>query len=365
MRAYIVMPCLNEQRELVATCASLGFGPGAATDKPDGTLVLVDNGSTDRTFELSRDIQQTSPPGTVELTYEPERGYVPPRRRGIDLVAQLALEEGVVAEDVLILQADADTQYQPGYVAEMRAAGETAGPQTLLEGRAEAAPEFALEHSAYQALCEQVSASVRALCVAEADDVIVDDKICAFRLADYRVWGGHEREYDPHGEEIHAETSRLFLRAKSYNARKIIVERATAQPSRRKLYESPGLYFATSGFPHGADWVARWRRDYAGIDSFEALHQSHSPVHEAILLRQCHDLILFGVLPLWVGHALGTLATTDALRARFAPLLRLLPPLTRDQLRHTPGIVLHTALQLIDTQLPQLKSYLAENTNLG
>ena len=52
MRAYIVMPCLNEERELVATCASLGFGPGVATDNPDGTLVLVDNGSTDRTPEL-------------------------------------------------------------------------------------------------------------------------------------------------------------------------------------------------------------------------------------------------------------------------------------------------------------------------
>lgn len=365
MRAYIVMPCLNEERELVATCASLGFGPGVATDNPDGTLVLVDNGSTDRTPELMRYIRQGSPPGAVELAHEPERGYVPPRRRGIDLVAQLALEEGLVAEDVLILQADADTQYQPGYVTEMRAAGETAGPQTLLEGRAEAPPEFALEHPAYQALCEQVSASVRTLCVAETDDVVVDDKICAFRLADYCVWGGHAREFDRQGQEIHAETSRLFLRARSYGARKIMAEGAVAQPSRRKLYESPGLYFATTGFPHDAEWAARWRRDYAGIDSFEALHQLHPLVHEAILLRQCHDLILFGVLPLWVGHALGTLPTTDALGARLAPLLKLLPPLTRDQLRHTPGLVLCTALQLIDMQLPQLRSYLAENTNLS
>lgn len=365
MHAYIVMPCLNEERDLVAACASLGFGPGAAAEKPDGTLVLVDNGSTDRTLELRRDIQQTSPPGAVELTYEPERGYVPPRQRGIDLVAQLALEEGLVAEDVLILQADADTQYQPGYVAEMCAAGETAGPQTLLEGRAEAPPEFTLEHPAYQALCEQVSVSVRALCVAEADDVIVDDKICAFRLADYRVWGGHGREYDPQGQEIHAETSRLFLRAKSYGARKIIVEGAAAQPSRRKLYESPGLYFATTGFPYSVEWVARWRRAYAGIDSFEALHQSLPLVREAILLRQCHNLILFGVLPLWVGHALETLPTTDTIGARLAPLLKLLPPLTRDQLRHTPGLVLWTALQLIEMHLPQLRNYLAENADLS
>lgn len=363
MHAYIVMPCLNEERELVAACASLGFGPDAAAERSGGTLVLVDNGSSDRTLELMRDIQQASPSGAVELTYEPQRGYVPPRRRGIDLVAQLALEEGLIAEDVLILQADADTQYQPGYVAEMRAVCEAAGPQTLLEGRAEAPPEFALEHSAYQTLCEQVSISVRALCFAEADDVIVDDKISAFRLADYRVWGGHVREYDPQGEEIHAETSRLFLRAKSDGARKIIVEEAVARPSRRKLYESPGLYFATNGFPHGAEWVARWRRAHAGIDSFEALHQSHPLVSEAILLRQCHDLILFGVLPLWVGQVAGTLSTTGVIGARLAPLLHLLPPLTRDQLRHAPGLVLWTALQLVEKQLPQLRIYLAQNAN--
>jgi len=363
MHAYIVMPCLNEERELVATCATLGFGLGTAAEEPDGMLVLVDNGSTDRTPELMRHIQQTSPSGAVALTHEPERGYVPPRRRGINLVAELSLEEGLVAEDVLILQADADTQYQPDYVAEMRAAGEAAGPQMLLEGRAETPPKFPLEYPAYQALCEQVSVSVRALCVAEADDVIVDDKICAFRLADYLVWGGHVREYDPRGEEIHAETSRLFLRAKSDGARKIIVEAAAARPSRRKLYESPGLYFATTGFPHGTEWVARWRRAYARIDSFEALHQSHPLVCEAIILRQCHDLILFGVLPLWVGHALGTLSATSAIGARLAPLLNLLPPLTRDQLRYTPGLVLWTALQLIEMQLPQLKNYLAENAD--
>jgi glycosyltransferase involved in cell wall biosynthesis len=361
MHAYIVMPCLNEERELVAACASLGFGPHSATEKSGGTLVLVDNGSSDGTLELMRDIQQASPSGAVELTYELERGYVPPRRRGIDLVSQLTLEEGLNDEDVLILQADADTQYQPGYVAEMRAVCEAAGPQTLLEGRAEAPPEFALEHSAYQALCEQVSMSVRALCCAEADDVIVDDKISAFRLADYRVWGGHVREYDPQGQEIHAETSRLFLRAKSDGARKMIVEGAVARPSRRKLYESPGLYFATNGFPHGAEWVARWRRAYAKIDSFEALHQSHPQVCEAILLRQCHDLILFGVLPLWVGHAAETQSATDEIGVRLAPLLKLLPPLTRDQLRQTPGLVLCKALQLIESQLPQLRCYLAEH----
>lgn len=364
MRAWIVMPCLNEERELVATCASLGFGPGAATDKPDATLVLVDNGSTDGTPDRMRQIQQASPPGTVALTQESERGYVPPRRCGIDLVARLATEEGLVADDVLVLQADADTRYQPGYVAEMLAAAEAAGSQTLLEGRAEAPPEFVRQHPEYQALCEQVSASVGALCVAEADDVIVDDKICAFHLADYIAWGGHAREYDPRGQEIHAETSRLFLRAKPSGARKVSVDGAVAQPSRRKLYESPMLYFTTVGFPHGSAWVAQWRQAYTGIDRFDALSQSDPHVREAIFLRQCHEVILFGVLPVWVGQTLGTMPKPDAIGARLSPIVNLLPPLTYDQLRHAPGFVLSTALQLMETRLPQLRNCLSENVRL-
>ena len=360
MRASIVMPCFNEERELVATCASLGFGSEVATSKPDATLVLVDNGSTDRTRGLMLQIQRASPPGTVVLTQEGERGYVPPRRRGIDLVAALAVEQGQPADDILVLQADADTRYQPGYVAEMLAAAEAAGPQTLLEGRAQAPPEFVTQQPEYQALCEQISASVTNLCVGEADDVIVDDKICAFRLADYLAWGGHAREYDPRGHEIHAETTRLFLRAKPGGARKVAVDGAVAQPSRRKIFESPTLHLATAGFPHGAAWAARWRRTYAGTDSFDGLRHPNSHVREAVVLRQCHEVLLFGALPVWVGQAVGTIPVEEAIGERLSPILKLLPPLTCDQLRHAPGLVLWAVMQLIETQFPQLKNYLSE-----
>lgn len=359
MRAYIVMPCLNEEAELEATCASLGFGLGAEIAPVATTLILVDNGSTDRTPEIMRNIWHSSCQGAVMVTYESERGFVPPRRHGIEYAAQLVKTEGVALSDVLILQADADTQYQPGYVAAMLAAGETAGPLTLLEGRAAVSSEFRALHPAYQALAERVDASVQSLCVSETEDVIIDDKICAFRLADYLAWGGHVREYDLKGEEVHAETTRLFLRGKSFGAAKTLVDRAVAHPSRRKVYENPALYFATAGFPHGGTWSDRWLASNTEPNSFDMTGES-SP--QAVFSRQCHDLILFGVLPVWIGRAVSTkLSLPDAVATPLAPLLDLLPPITLDNVRNAPGSILTAALRLIDTNARDLEIFLSKH----
>ena len=71
MRTVVVIPCLNEQATLAATCASLGFGlDGPSPD--DVTLVLVDNGSDDETPAVMGSIRQSSPDRVI-LAKEPER----------------------------------------------------------------------------------------------------------------------------------------------------------------------------------------------------------------------------------------------------------------------------------------------------
>jgi glycosyltransferase involved in cell wall biosynthesis len=47
----VVMPCLNEQDGLAASCRSLGFG-SAQLPPERCLLVLVDNGSTDSTLDI-------------------------------------------------------------------------------------------------------------------------------------------------------------------------------------------------------------------------------------------------------------------------------------------------------------------------
>jgi glycosyltransferase involved in cell wall biosynthesis len=360
MRAYVVMPCLNEEDSLAAACSSLGFSHESFFPD-DVRLVLVDNGSTDTTKEIMQQVLRRSPFGTVFITKESERGFVPPRRHGVEVAMKLADDDGVETTNVLIVQADADTVYRPGYLEGLTIAAETAGPQVLLHARTDAPAEFATNHFEYQALCEHTDAAMQALYVPETEDVILDDKVCAFRLSDYLSWGGYRREYESNGEEIHAETSRLYLRGKTRGGRLLHVD-VSAEPSRRKVLESPALYFATSGFPHGSAWAARWRLSYTGQDTFDAFYISNANLKEAIFQRQAHNLVLFGVLPAWIARSLSLRTIPLALEARLLPILQVLPALDRTTIWDAPGHVIWTALQLIEAHRAELQEYLLKHT---
>jgi hypothetical protein len=362
MQSFIVMPCLNEEKALIATCASLGFGCGHQAMAPDARLVLVDNGSEDRTCVIMRHIRQQSPAGSVILTSEPERGYVPPRHRGVLAVCSLAPLASYPEGGVLIIQADADTYYQEGYVLAMQQTAQRAGPNVLVEGIVQTSPEFSRAHPGYESLSTRVSASLRGICVDEADDVIVDDKVCAFGLKDYFAWGGHVREFDPAGEEIHAETSRLYMRAKVTGACKIRASGAIAHPSRRKILENSVLHFATDGYPRGPTWSANWARSYNGPNNLEAFEHSDAEVAlaSAIFIRQAHELILFGVLPAWIAKKLGSRTISEELCATLMPLLSLLPLISPDDIWRAPGKLLHEALSLTERHSESLRRYLTE-----
>jgi len=359
MHASIVIPCLNEEGNLAATCASLGFGNGRVPP-PNVRLVLVDNGSTDRTASIMEEVWHQSPVGSVIVTCDPERGFVPPRRRGIEVAGNLADVVAIDREALLIVQADADTIYGADYVATMMSAAEIAGPNVLLEGTTEVLPEFAEAHSGYLALCARVDTTVRHLCVPASDDVIADDKVAAYRLSDYLAWGEHQREYNPHGDEIHAETSRLYMRAKTFGARKISVGGAIAWPSRRKIYDHPALYFITDGFPHGEPWSSRWCQYHPEMTGFDALYTPGPARTEAIFLRQAHELILFGVLPAWIANAVDRTTIPPALSRRLALLVDTLPKLTPECLKSNAGESLWTAMNLIENQPNSIKIFLSK-----
>ena len=119
MDVAVVIPCLNEQETIAATARSLGFGEGV--DPPAGAqLVLVDNGSSDGTWDVMGRVAAEAPSGVVQRIVEGERGFVPPRDQGVRHAALLAAERGCQADQLLILQADADTEYLPHYIERMR-----------------------------------------------------------------------------------------------------------------------------------------------------------------------------------------------------------------------------------------------------
>ena len=119
----------------------------------------------------------------------------------------------------------------------MRAA---AGVDTLLEASIGRAKRDDPRLANYRALELEVDGRTRSLEVADSDEVLIDDKACGYRLSDYQRWGGLRREYLPDGSEIHAETSRMYLRAlATAGAKRVRVERAGALTSARRIYEKP------------------------------------------------------------------------------------------------------------------------------
>ena len=321
MLTVIVIPCLNERDEIFLAAKSFGFGLGEEATPKDTYLVLVDNGSTDGTLASMHAIRRRSLKGAVVVTSEAERGYVPPRARGVTMAARLARSTGVPPGRVLILQADADTRYEEGYVNAFREAAESASGPALFEGLTHAPGRFLVGHPGFQRFADGIDAEMAPFLVDDGLDVIVDDKVSGYLLTSYLAWGGHRREYRADGKEIHAETSRLFLRGKVMGAAHVRAPRAQAIPSRRKILRNPIRHFATAGFPRDEAWWRSWSRGYDGPRDLEAFETADPgpALQRVIAMRKAHLLALMSALPLLVAGPLQV--EIERRRARLHPLV--------------------------------------------
>ncbi len=209
-------------------------------------------------------------------------------------------------EDVLILQGDADTTYSSNYAAAMKAAALAVGPGVLLKARTLLPDSFVEDFPDYLQLCESVDTEYEDLLSDHPDDVVIDDKACGFRLSDYLCWGSHRREFIANGDEVYAETTRLYLRGKSFGARAVLVDAATATHSTRRIFEHAGLDLATSGFPREGTWREQWARRLEPIADIRTLlgQPKSALVKVAVLWRRRHLLGVFGILPLHVARTL-------------------------------------------------------------
>ena len=290
MQTVIVMPCLNEEALLRETCHSLGFG--GEEPVPDGrVLVLVDNGSTDRTFEVMGCIRDQSRAGSVHLVSQPERGYVPARHAGILAAAE------IVGSDAFVLQADADTAYADDYVERMTRAF-LANPDCLIEGASVVRRDFRRRYPGFHAMCERVDADVIDR-TDEAEAVIVPDAVSGFSIADYLRWGGHQREYLANGDELFAETTRLYIRANLMGCCRFKDAQALAFQSRRKVIETPGMYVSCAGFPRERRWRKVWQARHPSALTLGDFEAADAAVRFSDLLveRRCHLIALFAWLP--------------------------------------------------------------------
>ncbi len=99
-RFSVVVPAFNEAEWLPATLRSLCAQEGASSFE----IVLVDNNSADATAEVARSFG-------VRVLTEPVRGVCQARQRGL-----------LSARGEIVVSADADTIYPPGWLAQIEAA---------------------------------------------------------------------------------------------------------------------------------------------------------------------------------------------------------------------------------------------------
>jgi len=345
----VVIPCLNEQDVLADACKSLGFGLGKQFEMTNKFLFIVDNGSTDGTLDIAKEIQYNSPCDMVFIGHEVERGYIPPRHKGNLLAKELAKSFGWKDEDVFILQADADTMYSVGYLDAMRSASYLQGPGVLIESCSEYPPTFVKAYPRYIEACGIADQPFAKWFNDNMYDVVVDDKTCGYRLQDYLDWGGHVREYDLDGEEIYAETTRLYIRAIAAGARRFRLETATAYHSIRKVLENPLLELATTGFPRAVSWKTKWLENHKATNTITEIcaNLEHPEVQRAINIRRRHTIALFGVLPLHIAQTLN-----EDLVSRFPEFIKklasMLPKRNQLTLSSHPGAFLTDVLYQLD-----------------
>lgn len=348
----IILPCLNEEATLRSTCASLGFGTKDGHQPTDCFLFIVDNRSSDRTARIAQEVRASSRPGTVFVTQEDERGYVPARHAGVEVATRtLAGQAQIPSESVLALQADADTIYTAGYVDAMRSASELAGRGGLVSGLAELPADFILRHAGYQAMVQAIDHAALYPLAPATPDVICCDAVCGYRLDQYFAWGGHRREYDPNGDEILAETTRLYLRSLLHGTFLVHVDTAIAYPSPRKIVTHPAREFASAGFPRNARWKSEWDSRYERLGGINELisNQDNLTVRASVRTRKRHSVALFGLLPVHVSRALDREPPPN--QAQLAEVAgQVLPHRDSETVTNQPGILLSDVLALVDDE---------------
>jgi hypothetical protein len=331
---------LNEEDWIEATCQSLGFGAGA--EESPATLVLVDNGSSDRTLQVSQAIAASSA-AAVQVVEEPERGHVPARRRGNRTAADLAQMMGAQSTELLIIQCDADTIYSPGYIAAMTDYAERADRPDAMFQADTLPPASATSAPLVESLIAECDRLFEDRWGHQEFDMVVDDKACAYTLDSYGRWGGFKREFTGEGDEILAETTRLAMAGSVVGLKVNTVATAGAVHSTRRLDEDAVQTLASAGFPY----VRRRLLPGYGLVPLLVLERrtvaGETIINEIIHVRRRHLAALLVVLPHCISR---TLRHATPREPAVRQCLELIPDLSAADLRNAPGRLLADVLSL-------------------
>lgn len=299
-------------------------------------------------LEVAKRIQALSKENTVIIGSETTQGVVRARHKGNIMVKDFAQKNNLNPSSFLILQSDADTIYSEGYPIVMRDAALSCGYNFIFESIANYPKDFTEQNKDYSEQCSAIDAKYFELFLMNpSDDIIIDDKTAGYWLKDYFLWGGHQEEHTAKGEEIFSETTRLFIRAKAYGAKRVLVTDAFASHSPRKIFSNPALHFATAGFPREKLWNRQFLSmpETSSLDSF-TLDTVLTP--EVRRMRELHLIAIFSILPLHVNKAMkASDSFNEAANAFYKKISHLLPKRVYSDLINQPGLMLSDVFNVI------------------
>lgn len=297
METFVVIPCLNEAENILETVNSLGFGRSSSL-AATVHLVLVDNGSEDNTPQIINQIKNENTVNRVLVAHENQRGFVPARRRGVDVARDFAIKNGICKERCLIMQVDADADYSPGYLKKFSDLATNIGEGYLFE--AESIPHVCMSHNETELMRRMMKFDSEFMPSEPAGaDCIVDDKMVGYLLSDWERVGGLQRDWVSGKEFVFCGTTRMWIRMLSHSFKRILVDGATCGHSLRKISEGADIFFATGGWPRGQIWKTQWRSRYPIVASTSQLLSSKGEaIYESVLeSRKQHLDAMFKFLP--------------------------------------------------------------------
>jgi glycosyltransferase involved in cell wall biosynthesis len=294
MHAFVVIPCLNEEKNLFSTCSSLGFGNGVDNLLP-ATLVIVNNGSTDGTQNVAEAVARNSHIDSVIIVDESVRGFVPARVRGVQESYARAKTMGLAPDECLIIQADADTIYSREYIESFLRHSQILGPGVLLESVCLSDNKDPMVAKLTDLLNDFDGKFFADQLI--QSDCVVDDKSVGYRYSDWLAVGGMQRDFIGTKELIYCGTTRLWMRMLANGFTRRSVEEASCSHSLRKLEEGPDIYVATAGWPRSSSWKERWRFKHPDYSLEQVLDPSSRVFRESFESRMSYLRAMFSHLP--------------------------------------------------------------------
>lgn len=261
----IIIPAYNEEENISTTLKSLvnQFDQeGNPLDKNCYQIVVVDNGSSDKTANIVKNLQKTSAKPKIHLIRESTKGVVAARITGYNFVIK---NQKITSE--LLASGDADITFHPKWVYEILKTFEKEGADVISNAGCFQHDFWIKVPNLAQRYLDEVGTiffnpetidwlNVKGKKFLFTEQIFWDfvrpvtDGCFAIRKEAYIKAGGYTREFldEQKTQEVYGEGWRLVFKLERMNTKIIYLNKAPYSSSPRRLLEEPEKFLGNQSY---------------------------------------------------------------------------------------------------------------------